>query len=87
MFIEVGRQANLLPSHPSRRATISPALEGQDVIGTAQTGTGNTFAFLIPIIEMLRAEPLKHESAKHESAKHVSASCRCPRVNWPCKFT
>ena len=36
--------------------TIPPALEGRDVIGTAQTGTGKTLAFLIPLIEILNRE-------------------------------
>ena len=35
---------------------ITPALQGKDVIGTAQTGTGKTLAFLIPMIEMLQCE-------------------------------
>ena len=43
---------------PIQECAIPPALEGKDVIGTAQTGTGKTLAFLIPAIEMLRREPL-----------------------------
>jgi ATP-dependent RNA helicase RhlE len=42
---------------------IPPALEGLDVIGTAQTGTGKTLAFLIPLIEMLNREPARHTVA------------------------
>src|SRR3954471_139150 len=38
---------------PIQEGAIPPALEGQDVIGTAQTGTGKTLAFLIPLIEIL----------------------------------
>jgi ATP-dependent RNA helicase RhlE len=34
-------------------AAIPQALEGKDVLATAQTGTGKTLAFLIPIIEKL----------------------------------
>jgi len=34
-------------------AAIPQALEGQDVLATAQTGTGKTLAFLIPVIEKL----------------------------------
>ena len=33
---------------------IPPALEGRDVLATAQTGTGKTLGFLIPIIEMMQ---------------------------------
>jgi len=41
---------------PIQEGAIPPALEGQDVIGTAQTGTGKTLAFLIPLIELLQQE-------------------------------
>jgi len=42
---------------PIQAATLEPTLSGRDVLGAAQTGTGKTAAFLIPIVERLRAEP------------------------------
>jgi ATP-dependent RNA helicase RhlE len=48
---------------PIQARAIPPALEGKDVIGTAQTGTGKTLAFLIPIIEMLNREPSRHQAS------------------------
>src|SRR6266436_6595786 len=38
---------------PVQAAAIPQALEGKDVLATAQTGTGKTLAFLIPVIEHL----------------------------------
>ncbi len=38
---------------PVQAAAIPQALAGKDVLATAQTGTGKTLAFLIPIIERL----------------------------------
>jgi ATP-dependent RNA helicase RhlE len=38
---------------PVQAAAIPQALEGKDVLATAQTGTGKTLAFLIPVIEDL----------------------------------
>ncbi len=38
---------------PVQAAAIPHALEGKDVLATAQTGTGKTLAFLIPVIERL----------------------------------
>ncbi len=38
---------------PVQAAVIPQALQGKDVLATAQTGTGKTLAFLIPIIEHL----------------------------------
>jgi ATP-dependent RNA helicase RhlE len=42
---------------PIQAEAIPYALAGKDVLATAQTGTGKTLAFLIPIIEMLEREP------------------------------
>src|SRR5258706_13993158 len=38
---------------PVQAAAIPQALEGKDVLATAETGTGKTLAFLIPVIEQL----------------------------------
>ena len=48
---------------PIQERAIPPALEGKDVIGTAQTGTGKTLAFLIPLIDMLQRVPSRPASA------------------------
>jgi ATP-dependent RNA helicase RhlE len=40
---------------PVQAAAIPQALEGKDLLATAQTGTGKTLAFLIPILERLLA--------------------------------
>jgi ATP-dependent helicase YprA (DUF1998 family) len=42
---------------PIQDQCIAPALEGRDVIGLANTGTGKTAAFLLPIIERLNQNP------------------------------
>jgi ATP-dependent RNA helicase RhlE len=39
---------------PVQAGCIPPALEGRDVLATAQTGTGKTLGFLIPIIEQMQ---------------------------------
>ncbi|MEC3952221.1 DEAD/DEAH box helicase [Nocardia sp. CDC153] len=38
---------------PIQAATIPPLLEGRDVVGLAQTGTGKTAAFAIPVLQGL----------------------------------
>jgi len=39
---------------PVQIGCIPPALEGRDVLATAQTGTGKTLGYLIPIVEMMQ---------------------------------
>ena len=38
---------------PIQASSLLPALEGRDILGTAQTGTGKTLAFSLPILERL----------------------------------
>ena len=38
---------------PIQAGAIPPALEGKDVLGIAQTGTGKTAAFALPILHRL----------------------------------
>lgn len=51
------REAGFERPTPIQAACIGPALEGKDVIGLAQTGTGKTAAFAIPIIQRLAGRP------------------------------
>jgi ATP-dependent RNA helicase RhlE len=44
---------NFITPTPVQDAAIPTALAGKDVLATAQTGTGKTLAFLIPLIEKL----------------------------------
>src|SRR6202521_1351984 len=43
--------------------TISPALAGHDIVATAQTGTGKTLAFVLPLLESLIKNPSAGVSA------------------------
>src|SRR6266851_2177521 len=42
---------------PVQAEAIPHAMQGKDILATAQTGTGKTLAFLVPIFEKLMAEP------------------------------
>jgi ATP-dependent RNA helicase RhlE len=57
-------QANLLKNGftqptPVQELAIEPALAGRNVVATAQTGTGKTLAFVLPLVQSLLAEPVK----------------------------
>ncbi|MCG8565474.1 MAG: DEAD/DEAH box helicase [Desulfobacterales bacterium] len=44
---------------PIQDAAIPPVLEGRDVLGLAQTGTGKTAAFVLPLLQRLLKGPQK----------------------------
>ena len=49
---------------PIQQATIPLVLEGKDVLGCAQTGTGKTAAFALPILQRLKEIPPQRSNAK-----------------------
>jgi len=42
---------------PVQAQAIEPALAGKDLVATAQTGTGKTLAFVLPLLHLLEQEP------------------------------
>ncbi len=66
---------------PVQAGAIPPALEGRDVLATAQTGTGKTAAFLLPILHRIVNEPRGVSRAviispTRELAEQIDNSCR-----------
>jgi ATP-dependent RNA helicase RhlE len=66
------------PTEIQARA-IPPAMEGRDVIGRAQTGTGKTAAFALPIIDRLINTP-PPETGKSKDGKRSSRESSLPHV-------
>ena len=54
-------QENYLTPTPIQAQTIAPALAGRDIVGIAQTGTGKTAAFALPILHQLAASRRRPE--------------------------
>ncbi len=52
-ILEVLKKMNLHTPTPIQQKTIPIALKGKDLIGVAQTGTGKTFAYGIPMLERI----------------------------------
>ncbi|MGA2249438.1 DEAD/DEAH box helicase [Terracidiphilus sp.] len=50
-------RSNFTQLTPVQAAALPPALEGRDVLATAQTGTGKTLSFLIPLAERMAVSP------------------------------
>lgn len=50
---------NYAEPSPIQEKAIPPALLGRDILGCAQTGTGKTAAFAVPILQLLTQRPLQ----------------------------
>ncbi|EPJ48118.1 MAG: ATP-dependent RNA helicase RhlB [Osedax symbiont Rs1] len=61
---------------PIQAATIEPALQGRDIIGKAQTGTGKTAAFLVGIITDILDFPFSHKRKLAEPRALIIAPTR-----------
>ncbi len=58
---------------PVQAESIPPALAGGDVIATAQTGTGKTLAFLLPILNQLLTAPAAATTTESRRPQPVQA--------------
>jgi len=75
--------AGFTQTTPVQEAAIPPALEGRDLVGTAQTGTGKTAAFVLPMLQSLLTTPGKRGRTRalivtptRELAEQVHAAVR-----------
>src|SRR5690242_12860257 len=56
-LVRATREIHYVEPTPIQAQAIPPILAGRDVLATAQTGTGKTAAFLLPIMHGLLGKP------------------------------
>ena len=55
---------------PIQQQAIPPVLEGRDVLGCAQTGTGKTAAFAVPVVSVAEADGPVSAAAVAAATRH-----------------
>lgn len=75
---------------PIQQRAIPVVLEGRDLMAAAQTGTGKTAAFGLPLLERLLQNPIRQQAPRalilvptRELAAQVSDACRAMARNLP----
>jgi len=53
-FLKILDQNNFVIPTPIQHQAIGAGIEGKDIVGIAQTGTGKTLAFGLPLLQRLR---------------------------------
>jgi ATP-dependent RNA helicase RhlE len=66
---------------PIQLQAIPPIMQGRDIIGLAQTGTGKTAAFVLPILQRLRQNPQDCTRALIISPTRELAEQTCEVIN------
>ncbi len=62
------RAAGYTSPTPIQTQAIRPAIAGKDIIASAQTGTGKTAAFVLPILHRLALTPVERQDTRHPRA-------------------
>jgi ATP-dependent RNA helicase RhlE len=79
-LVAATRRMHYIEPTPIQAEAIPPILVGRDVIATAQTGTGKTAAFLLPVLHHLlgkpRAAPCLILTPTRELAQQIETVCR-----------
>ena len=83
-ILKAAAEAGYEEPSPIQQKAIPPVLAGRDLLGCAQTGTGKTAAFAIPIIEMLEVTDRKRPQALILSPTRELAMQVCDEIR---KFT
>jgi ATP-dependent RNA helicase RhlE len=75
-LLDAVREAGYVEPTPIQAQAIPDVLAGRDLMGCAQTGTGKTAAFALPILQRLAAATNDHSRSNGKNNKHPSRPVR-----------
>ena len=77
-ILDAIKKENYVVPTPIQEQTIPAILEGKDIIGCAQTGTGKTAAFAIPILQNLKRDQQGQKFAQAQGRRPIQALILSP---------
>lgn len=72
------KDAGYTQPSPIQQKAIPPALEGRDILGCAQTGTGKTAAFALPILNRMAAKDVGRAPMRSGAGRTIRALILTP---------
>lgn len=60
-LVQILQKQGITHPTPIQEQAIPPIFKGQDIIGHAQTGTGKTFAFLLPLLQRVNVDVFQEQ--------------------------
>jgi ATP-dependent RNA helicase RhlE len=85
-LIRAVREMGFQKPTPIQEKAIPPALEGKDVLGSAQTGSGKTVAFSLPLLSRLLTGPEGQRSLVLAPVRELAAQVEAT-IQDCCRFT
>ena len=87
-LLETLSALNYVQPTPVQQQAIPQVLKGKDIIAEAQTGTGKTASFALPMIQRLSQSPAKASSGDSMTAEYrqIRGLVLCQRGNYQYKW-
>ena len=78
-------QRGITTPTPIQAATLPDSMAGRDVLGRGRTGSGKTFAFLLPLVTLLaqsnnRRQPKRWPASATITRARTAATCAASRA-------
>ncbi len=67
---------------PIQSKSFQPILSGRDILGIAQTGTGKTLAYLLPVLREYQFSKTRRSESMQSDRTYLLRPCRVSKPEW-----
>ena len=65
------KKRGIINPMPIQKEVIPAIFKGRNIIGRAQTGTGKTLAYLLPLVQRIKKRKFKYASYYYDTDKRI----------------